>query len=139
MASHPHSLVLIDTCVWIALEKAEIAKQAFIDAAGSATVVTSPVVWAEMKLGVEMAANAITRQARQAALERVLRYPLLELNREVALDMGVLSAYLLGLGKKRQRTQDLWLAASARTHGAALLTLNTKDFADIPQLSLLHP
>jgi predicted nucleic acid-binding protein len=139
MAATEHTRVLVDTCVWIALEKAEITKQAFIEAAGSASVVTSPVVWAEMKLGVEMAANAITRQARQAALERVLRYPLLELNREVASDMGVLSAYLLGLGKKRQRTQDLWLAASARTHGAALLTLNRKDFADIPELKLIAP
>ncbi|MGA8514627.1 MAG: PIN domain-containing protein [Burkholderiaceae bacterium] len=139
MATTQHTSVLVDTCVWIALEKAELPKQAFINAAGSANVVTSPVVWAEMKLGVEMAPDAITRQARQAALERVLRYPLLELNRQVALDMGVLSAYLLGLGKKRQRTQDLWLAASARTHGAALLTLNHKDFADIPQLTLLRP
>lgn len=139
MAKPQHTSVLVDTCVWIALEKAEIPKQAFIDAAGMAAIVTSPVVWAEMKLGVEMAANAITRQARQAALERVLRYPVLEMNRQVALDMGVLSAYLLGLGKKRQRAQDLWLAASARTHGAALLTLNPKDFLDIPELELISP
>jgi predicted nucleic acid-binding protein len=133
-----HTSVLVDTCVWIALEKAEIPRQKFIDAAGTAAIVTSPVVVAEMKLGVEAATNAITRQARQAALGRVLRYPILELSREVALDMGVLAAYLHSLGKKRQRTQDLWLAASSRIHGAALLTLNHKDFADIPQLNLLR-
>lgn len=142
--------LLVDTRVWVALEKAEISKQTFIAAVESAdsntevgagagiAIYTSPVVLAELKLGVELAPNSIVRQARQAALDRVLRYPLLNITRAVAMDMGVLTAYLASLGKKRQRTQDLWLAASARTHGATLLTLNARDFADIPQLQLIH-
>ena len=138
--------LLVDTCVWVALEKAEISKKTFIaavesvdvGASSSIAIYTSPVVLAELKLGVELAPNSIVRQARQAALDRVLRYPLLNITQAVAMDVGVLTAYLASLGKKRQRTQDLWLAATTRTHGATLLTLNARDFADIPQLQLIH-
>ena len=41
--------------------------------------------------------------------------------------------------RARQREFDLGVAACAVTHGAALWTLNTDDFRDIPDLELYVP
>ncbi len=41
------------------------------------------------------------------------------------------------VGRARQWTIDLAVAACAITHGAALWTLNPKDFRDIPGLALV--
>jgi tRNA(fMet)-specific endonuclease VapC len=41
--------------------------------------------------------------------------------------------------RARRREFDLAVAACALTHGAALWTINTKDFRDIPDLELYAP
>lgn len=40
------------------------------------------------------------------------------------------------LGSPRRRSNDIAIGVTASTHGAALLTLNSGDFSDIPELRL---
>lgn len=42
------------------------------------------------------------------------------------------------LGKPRKRSADIAIAATAIHFGASLWTLNSKDFADIPGLTLVE-
>ena len=51
---------------------------------------------------------------------------------------GGLAAQIKTNGRShRYRIQDLWLASQAIQHGLRFLTLNRKDFADIPGLDLI--
>jgi predicted nucleic acid-binding protein len=51
---------------------------------------------------------------------------------------AVIAAELYGrVPRARARAADLMIAACAMSHGAALWTLNQKDFQDIPGLALL--
>ena len=62
------------------------------------------------------------------------------MSRHTAVAFGVLSAAVRSAGRSpRPRYNDLWIAAQAIEHGYALLTLNDRDFADLPGLRLLRP
>lgn len=47
------------------------------------------------------------------------------------------AAIYRGLGRARGRDMDIGIAACALEHGAALWTLNRRDFVDIPGLTLI--
>lgn len=127
---------LLDSCVWIAIEKAEIERSR-VDRLLDLPIRTSPTVMAELKFGVESAKNPLARQSRQAMLDKATRYDMLPINYEVAMQFGMLSAHLHQLGKARGRVQDLWIASTAIVHNVSLATLNARDFADIPNLKLI--
>jgi predicted nucleic acid-binding protein len=130
---------LIDTGVWIALEKNELEISALNATARGLLAFTSPIVVGEMKHGVERAFTPIQRKSRQDALDLIVRHPVIAIDSSIAIQWGVLSAQLAMQGATRRRSQDLWLAATAIVHQLCLITLNPRDFSDIPGLLILVP
>lgn len=130
--------VLIDTCIWVDVERGALAPADIASVTGSAPVYLSPVTIAELKFGVDACPDPGVKQRRTAALRRLMRKPLLPIDGATGEIFGALAAQLRGMGKgHRYRVQDLWLASQAIQHGHRLLTRNARDFEDLPGLDLL--
>ena len=128
---------LIDTCVWIDVERGVLAPADVAAFTGDEPVYLSPVTIAELKFGVE-APDARIRQKRLSALARLLRKPLLPIDGDTGEIFGQLAAQLKTAARKpRHRVQDLWLASLAIQHSYRFLTRNRADFEDIPGLDLV--
>lgn len=126
---------LIDTCVWIDVERGALAPADVAAVTGNEPVYLSPITIAELKFGAEAAADPGIRQKRLAALRRLQRKPLLLINGNTGEIFGSLAAQIKAAGRgHRYRVQDLWLASQAVQYGYRLLTRNKKDFQDIPGL-----
>ena len=129
---------LIDTCIWIDVERGALAPADVASVTGSEPVYLSPVTIAELKFGAEVAATDDVRQKRLAALQRLQRKPTLMVDSGTGLIFGSLAAAIKAQGRgHRYRVQDLWLASQAVQHGLRLLTRNRQDFEDIPGLDLV--
>ena len=73
-----------------------------------------------------------------AALRRLKRKPQLRITIETGEVFGQIAAQLQKAGRSEDfRVQDVWLAAQAIQRGFKLLTLNGKDFRDIPGLDFV--
>ena len=129
---------LIDTCVWIDLERGALSP-ADIDAiTGDEPIFSSPITIAELRFGVEVSRDPGIRQKRSATLARLARKPILEIDGVSGDVFGNLAAALQKVGRDHQyRIQDLWLASQAIQHGYRFLTRNRKDFEDIMGLQLV--
>lgn len=128
---------LIDTCIWIDVERGSIAPADVKKYTREEPVFISPVTLAELAFGTEMAKNDRIRHRRIAALERLRKKPFVIIDEITGLVFGRLAAYLRREGKDhRYRVQDLWLSSQAIQNGLKLLTRNEKDFEDIPGLDL---
>lgn len=127
---------LIDTCIWVDVERGTLAPADVAAVTGEAAVYLSPVTIAELKYGAEISPPRIKPQ-RLAALARLMTKPLLRIDATTGETFGGLCAQLrLGKRAHAHRVQDLWLAAQAVQHGLRFLTHNAKDFQDIPGLDL---
>ena len=128
---------LIDTCVWIDVERGILAPADVAALSGDEPVFLSPVTIAELKFGAEIAKDPGIRQKRFAALRRLQRKPLLSIDAGTGDMFGSLASAIKSAGRQhRYRVQDLWLASQAIQHGFGLLTRNRRDFDDIPGLDL---
>jgi predicted nucleic acid-binding protein len=128
---------LIDTCIWVDVERGALAPADVARFTGVDAVYISPVTIAELKFGVDNTADPNIRQKRQAALFRLKRKPILRIDETTGEIFGSLAAQLKASGLQHQyRVQDLWIASQAIQHGLTLLTYNEKDFIDLPGLSL---
>ncbi len=129
---------LIDTCIWIDVERGALAPADVASITGEEPVFLSPVTIAELKYGAENARTADLRQKRLAALARLKRKPLLVIDETTGEIFGDLAIQIKKSGSQHHyRVQDLWLASQAVQHGFRFLTHNRKDFADIPGLALV--
>ena len=129
---------LIDTCIWVDVERGVLAPADIMAITGDAPVFLSPVSIAELCFGAEVAQEAGTRQKRLVSLQRLLRKPLLTIDAETGVIFGRLAAAIKAAGRShRYRVQDLWLASQAIQHGLRFLTRNERDFTDIPGLDLV--
>ena len=129
---------LIDTCIWIDVERGALAPADVASKTAEAPVFLSPVTIAELKFGAEAAQDPGVRQKRLATLRRLQRKPLLLIDGETGEVFGTLAAAIKAAGRgHRYRVQDLWLASQAIQHGYGLVTRNAKDFFDIPGLDLV--
>jgi len=129
---------LIDTCIWIDVERGHLAPGDVASITDVAPVFISPVTIAELKFGVEVAAEVAIRQKRLAALRRLQNKPLLTIDSDTGEIFGGLAAAIKDAGRQhRYRVQDLWLASQAIQHGYHLLTRNRRDFVDVPGLDLV--
>lgn len=129
---------LIDTNLWVAIERGRLSAADIHAITGQQPVYLSPVNLAEIRFGIELMANARQKQRAMASLRRMRRKPLLRITRETAEVFGLIAAELTRSGRgTRFRVQDLWLAAQAVQRDYTLLTANAKDFADIPKLKLI--
>lgn len=129
---------LIDTCIWIDVERGAIAPADVSHFTGNEPVFLSPVTMAELTFGVEIAKDQTIRLKRAAALDRLRKKPILIIDETTGEIFGKLASQLKLVGKDHNyRVQDLWLASQAVQNGLKLLTQNEKDFIDIPGLDLV--
>ncbi|GAB6040777.1 PIN domain-containing protein [Endothiovibrio diazotrophicus] len=127
---------LIDTSVWIEVERGRLHPQDVAKITGDQPVYVSPVTIAELKFGADRATDPDIRLRRIAGVERVTAKPTLPIDTTTGMLFGELSARLATGRGRHFRIQDLWLASQALQHGLTLMTHNHKDFADIPGLKL---
>lgn len=126
---------LIDTCIWVDVERGEVSPAAVSKLTGNEPVYLSPVTIAELRIGAELAPSPAARELRFRALERLLSKPILPIDAATAQVFGQLAAALRAAGTShRRRVNDLWIASQAVQHELALLTRNERDFRDIPGL-----
>jgi predicted nucleic acid-binding protein len=129
---------LVDTCVWIDVERGALAPADVAALTASEPVFISPVTLAELRFGAEIAQDPGIRQKRLTALRRLARRPLLPIDGITGDIFGSLAAQIKAAGRQhRYRVQDLWLASQALQHDCQLLTRNHHDFEDIPGLGLV--
>ncbi|RJQ64224.1 MAG: type II toxin-antitoxin system VapC family toxin [Desulfobacteraceae bacterium] len=129
---------LIDTCIWIDVERGALSPADVSTVTGNEPVFLSPVIIAELKFGAETAKTADLRQKRLAALGRLKKKPLLMIDETTGEIFGDIAAQMRKQGARhRYRVQDLWLASQAIQYGYRFLTHNRQDFEDIPGLSLI--
>lgn len=126
---------LVDTCVWIDVERGALAPADVAVLTASEPVFISPVTLAELRFGADIARDPGVRQRRLVALRRLARRPLLPIDGTTGDIFGSLAAQISAAGRQhRYRVQDLWLASQALQHDCRLLTRNSRDFEDIPGL-----
>ena len=126
---------LIDTSLWIAIERGRLSAADIHAITRQGPVYLSPVNLAEVRFGIELMKNAKQKQRAMAALRRMRRKPLLRITGETAEVFGMIAAKLTQAGRGADfRIQDLWLAAQAIQREFTVLTSNAKDFEDVPEL-----
>jgi predicted nucleic acid-binding protein len=126
---------LIDTCIWVDVERGKLAPADIQTITGSESVYLSPITVSELQFGVDMATDPGIRQARQKSVDILKKKPVLKIDEETGSIHGRLGAELRKSGKDgRYRIMDLWLAAQAIQYNLVLLTRNSKDFSDISGL-----
>jgi hypothetical protein len=129
--------VIWDSCIWVALATGQLTKQALINGTGDATVMTSVVSLGELSYGVHACADPAERARRAAFFRQIESSPMLGISKHTTDAFGLLCASLKQAGRSpRPRYNDLWIAAQAIENNCVLLTLNGKDFADMPGLQL---
>jgi predicted nucleic acid-binding protein len=129
---------LIDTCVWIDVERGFLAPADVATLTNNEPVYLSPITIAELQFGAEIAKEPRIRQRRLAALHRIRRKPLVAVDGVTGDIFGSLAAQIRAAGRQhRYRVQDLWLASQAVQHSHQFLTRNRRDFEDIPGLDLV--
>jgi hypothetical protein len=129
---------LIDTDIWIAVERGAVSAADIQAITRQDPVYLSPVNIVEIRLGLELLGAGTLRQRASVALRRLRRKPQLRITLETADVFGVLAARLKKAGRDPHvRLNDLWLAAQAIQRDFKLLTSNPKDFRDIPGLKMV--
>ncbi len=129
--------VIWDSCLWVALAGGQLTQEALITASGDAAVFTSVVSLGELSFGVHSCADPGERARRAAFFRQIEASPMLEISKHTAESFGLLCASLKQAGRSpRPRYNDLWIAAQAIENDCVLLTLNGKDFANMPGLQL---
>lgn len=129
---------LIDTGIWVDVERGAVAPADVAAITLREPVFLSTVTIAELKFGAETAPSPPLRQKRLAAIQRLLKKPILRIDADTGVIFGELAAALRrrGRGAAAHRTQDVWLASQAIQHGLRLLTRNEKNFRGVPGLDL---
>ncbi len=100
-------------------------------------IAVSVITAAELELGVLRAKDVDTRARRLATLSRVrAAYPLLPVDEEVASCFARIAAHELDAGRKLRR-HDVWIAATALRHGAAVVTQDAA-FSTFSQVAVVR-
>ena len=129
---------LIDTSLWIAVERGTLSAADIHAITRHDPVYLSPVNVAEIRFGVELLRAGPQKQRATALLQRLRRKPQLRITVETAETFGLLAAKLRKARKDPHvRVNHLWLAAQAIQRDFRLLTSNAKDFADVPGLHMV--
>jgi predicted nucleic acid-binding protein len=129
---------LIDTNLWIAVERGKITAADIHAITKQEPLFLSPVNLAEIRFGIELMDDMKQKQRAMAMLRRMRRKPLLRITGETGEVFGELSAKLSQAGRGAGfRIQDVWLASQAVQRDFTLLTANAKDFQDIPELKFI--
>lgn len=129
---------LIDTDIWVAVERGTLAPADIYAITGPDPIFLSPVNVAELKMGIDLVDDEATRRKALAAMRRLRRKPLLRIDYHTGEVFGRLAAELRKQGRSDEfRVMDIWLAAQAVQRKFKLLTFNGRHFKDIPGLKLV--
>jgi len=129
---------LIDTNLWIAIERGRLSAADIHAITRQAPIYLSPINLAEVRFGIELMKDTKQKQRAMTALRRMRRKPLLRITGETAEVFGMIAAKLTHAGRGADfRIQDLWLASQAIQREFTVLTSNAKDFKDVPGLKLV--
>ena len=129
---------LIDTCIWIDLERGRIGPADVARITKEEEVFLSPITIAELQYGVELATDSAIRQARQRSVDLLKKKPILRIDEDTGAIYGRLAAELHKIGKRSDyRVMDLWMAAQALQFNLCILTYNAKDFQDVAGLAIV--
>ncbi len=90
---------LIDTCIWIDVERGILSPADVTSVTGTSPVFISPITIAELKYGAEMSLSPDIRHKRLAALQRLKRKPLLRIDETTGDIFGGLAAHLKTTGR----------------------------------------
>ncbi len=130
--------VILDTSIWVDVERGRLAPRDVQTITGDEPVYLAPPVLAELEYGVHRAASDAQKARRASAVARIRKKPCLVIDKDTGELFGQLAAALDRSGKpSTHRTHDIWIAALAIQHHLRVLTRNEKDFADIPGLDVL--
>jgi len=128
---------LIDTSLWIAVERGSFSAADIHAITRQDPIYLSPVNVAEIGFGLELLRPGPQKQRAAAMLRRLRRKPQLRITVETAEVFGRLAGRIRKAGKDPHvRVNDMWLAAQAIERDFRLLTSNAKDFSDIPGLRM---
>src|SRR5262249_59582334 len=109
--------VILDTSIWVDVERGRLAPADVAAVTGEEPVYLAPPVIAELEYGVQRAPNAAARHRRASALARIRRKPCLIIDRETGEFFGRLAADVDSRRKPFQhRINDRRLAALAIPH-----------------------
>ena len=90
---------LIDTDLWIAIERRHITVADIYAITKQAPVYVSPINLAEIRLGIELMTEVREKHRATAAFRRMRRKPLVRITGETADVFGVLAANLTRTGR----------------------------------------
>jgi tRNA(fMet)-specific endonuclease VapC len=127
---------LIDSSIFVAFERSGEAPAALLERLGDQEVALAAITASELLHGVHRADGAVRRGRRERFVETVLTaVPVLPFTLEVARIHARLWADLQRRGEPIG-AHDLLIAATALTHGMAVVTLNRRHFEKIPDLEI---
>jgi tRNA(fMet)-specific endonuclease VapC len=125
---------LVDTSVFIELERQRIAAEELAGFLPSEPAALAAITASELLVGVHAADSVERRIRREAFVELVLAtLPVIPFDLRVARSYASLSANLRAVGRTIG-AHDLQIAATAVTLGWGVVTANLRDFAAIPGL-----
>jgi tRNA(fMet)-specific endonuclease VapC len=128
--------VLIDTSIFIALERQGESLASLLERLGAESVALAAITASELLHGVHRAESALRRGHRERFVESVLRaVPVLSFTLEIARLHSRLWADLQRRGELIG-AHDLIIAATAISHEMAVLTTNQRHFGRIETLKL---
>lgn len=131
-------MICIDTTVLIDEFRARGNPDAPVNRAllthGAQTLIVPAITAGEFLDGAAM----VSGQRFEESMGILRRRRVVSADLETAQHYGRIVAYLRGEKRLAGRSQnDLWIAATARCHGAKVLTRNESDFEGIPDLEVL--
>jgi len=130
---------LIDSSVFIALERRGLSLGALAAAIPDEPIALSSMTASELLIGVHRADSPERRSRREAFVEAILlAIPIVPFDLRVARTHARLFAELAGVGQPIG-AHDLIIAATAVANGLAVLTDNLRHFDRVPGLRVLQP
>ncbi len=129
--------LVLDTCILIHAERHGALD--FSPWASHGDAFISAITVSELLVGVHRADNDACRARRSAFVEAILaQLPALDFTMETARVHAGLFAALSQQGQMIG-AHDLIIAATALSHGCAVITTNAAEFAQVPGLDVLTP
>lgn len=131
--------IVIDASVIVSLERrGELFDPAELGVEAEPVAITAMTA-SELLVGVYRADTAQRRDEREFYLETIFqRFQILPFDLSVARIHAQIWAHLWAVGTPIG-DRDLIIGTTALAHGYSVLTENTREFARIPDLQVLHP
>jgi len=128
-------LVLIDTGVFIAIERGMLTSAQLLAEIEDEVAAISAITYSELLVGVHAADNEVRRGLREAFVNRATQgMPILPVDEMVARIHARLCSHFKG---QPVGAHDLLIACTALAHQATVVTLDLRSFPRIPELKVI--